>query len=453
MIRLLWKEWHELKWYLIALALGPWLLGLLPSSKLGYDRSGIWSLDVLLLLLILAFWAGTRMPGEMRATRFGVGWLPIKRWKVWLVKFGPGFLVAALFPLWIHLVALYRVHPIRYGENETALMHVADNLAYALSLYTCTFAVSMFASSVVAILCAYVAAIYVVPAILLSGPIYAGVRESAIQVLLSGVALTVSFGVWTKGRSAGPVRKTGVTVVSAFSGLALGVLVLAFVGIISAGSFRAFRVELYKVAEYWAMSHHRDGSYHVPGTRELPSPDGRAFAYVCVFYDVETRGSRTAYTYRTGEIRIRDFRGTVAVLKQAWASPAAWLPDGSLLVVTGNKEGRPIALSEWDPRTGRLVHLARLPRIAFVIPDSTGDKIAVLASPRRGGGDDLWVLDRQSRRTKLLRPGLNMTWSGQSPPRWNGDRLIFYRNFRSGYWSIRADGADFKRVFPEARDG
>ncbi|MCX6377489.1 MAG: hypothetical protein NTU88_15885, partial [Armatimonadetes bacterium] len=205
MIRLLWKEWHELKWYLIALALGPWLFTLLWSSKLGYGGSGIWSFDVQILMLVLAFWGGTRMPGEMRPTRFGVQWLPVRPWKVWLVKFAPGFIVAVLLPLWIHVVALSRVHPITYGHYYghywTPFRYIADNLAYALSVYTCTFAVSMFASSVVAILCAYVGAV-MVPGILLNGPTYFGIRESAIQPLLSGIALAVGFGVWTKGRGA-----------------------------------------------------------------------------------------------------------------------------------------------------------------------------------------------------------------------------------------------------------
>jgi hypothetical protein len=452
-IRLLWKEWHELKWYLIALALGPWLLGLVPSSKLGYDWNGIWSLDVQVLMLVLAFWAGTRMPGEMRPTRFGVGWLPIRPWKVWLVKFAPGFLVAVLLPLWIHVVAFARVHPIRLGEHETALMHVAGSLAYALSLYTCAFAVSMFASSVVAILCAYVGAV-ILPGILLSGPTYFGIRESAIQPLLSGIALAVGFGVWTKGRGAGIGRKSGVMVIAAFSGLLLGVLVLALIGIVRYGSVQALRGELDKAAQYWAMSRHTDQPYEIGGARELPSPDGRALAYARSFYAKRPRGDKSARKYRGGEVRIRDWRGDVAVLKRSWASPAAWLPDGKLLVVIG-REGHPISISEWDPPSGGLRLLARMPGIACVAPDRAGDKIAVLTSPRRGYGLDLWILDRHSRRLKLLRPGLGVYPWEDDAVRWDGDRLVFYRGLRA-LWSIRADGSDLRQALPtrkEARGG
>lgn len=453
MIRLLWKEWHELKWYLIALALGPWLLGLLPSSKLGYAGSGIWSLDVQILMLVLAFWGGTRMPGEMRPTRFGVGWLPVRPWKVWLVKFAPGFIVAVLLPLWIHVVAFARVHPIRLGEHETALMHVAGSLAYALSVYTCTFAVSMFASSVVAILCGYVGAV-ILPGILFSGPTYFGIRENAIQPLLSGIALAVGFGVWTKGRGAGIGRKSGVMVIAAFSGLLLGVLVLALIGIVRYGSVQALRGELDKAAQYWAMSRHTDRPYEM-GARKLLSPDGRALAHVRSFYGKRPRGDKSARKYRGGEVRIRDWRGDVAILKRSWAAPAAWLPDGKLLVVIG-REGHPMSISEWDPSTGGVRPLARMAGIACVTPDRAGDKIAVLTSPRRGNGLDLWMLDRHSRRLKLLRPGLSVGAWGQDAPRWDGDRLVFYRYLRFGYWSIRADGSDFKQVFPlpkEARGG
>ena len=114
-----------------------------------------------------------------------------------------------------------------------------------------------------------------------------------------------------------------------------------------------------------------------------------------------------------------------------------------------------VSLSEWNPSTGKLRPLARLPRIASVIPDATSEKIAVLASPRRGLGLDLWVLDRRSRQLKLLRPGMSVETRGQSAPRWDGDRLIFYRDSRTGYWSIRADGSDLRQVLStpkEARD-
>ena len=455
MIRLLWKEWHELKWYLIALALGPWPLGLLWRSELGQDEGGYSSLAEFILMLVLAFWAGTRMPGGMRPARFGVGWLPIRPWKVWLVKFAPGLIVAALLPLWMQML-----HPVQWHDRDPAviLINVADDVILYVTLYTCTFAVSTLASSIVAILSGYALTV-IVPTLVLGNLEHYGVRDSAVHVLLVAVALCVSFGVWTRGRGAGPARKTGVTVASASIGLVFGLLVLA---LMDTRSLLGFGGVLGKTAEYWAMSRHRD-AYDVTGPRELASPDGRAFAYVCSFHDVQTRTSThgplkmitTAYKYRTGEIRIRDSHGTTAVLKRAWASPEAWLPNGSLLVATG-RHGRPITLSEWDPRTGRLVHLATLPRMDFVIPDSTGDKIAVLTSPRRGQGDDLWMLDRRFRRLKLLRPGLSILWSRQRPPRWDRDRLIFYRDFRTGYWSIRADGADLRQVFPkpkEARGG
>jgi len=439
-IRLLWKEWHELRWYLIGLALGPWLFVLLLSSKLGYYRGGgIYSGDLMILMLILAFWAGTRMPGEMRATRFGVGWLPIKRWRVWLVKFGPGFLIAALFPLWIHVVALYRVHPIQYDENETALMHVAANLAYALSLYTCTFAVSMFASSVVAIMCGY-ALTFIAPGFL---P-YAGILY---QTLFSGIALAVGFGVWTKSRGAGAVRRAGVAVIAAVPGTALGVLALAVAGIISSGSVHAFRSNLNAVV-LWRLAHilSRGPSYDIWNIGQaLPSPDGRNLAYV--------HWLRDGHNYRGRDIRVRNSQVDIAVLRRSLASPVAWLPDGRLVVAAHGNEWD-VDLFEWDPGTDKLERRASLPRIIGVFPDPAGKKIAILASPRHSSGMDLWVLDRRSRRLKLLRPGLSVhDWWKDDAVRWDGDRLIFYRSFRSAYWSIRADGADFRRVFPEVRDG
>jgi hypothetical protein len=443
-IRLLWKEWHELKWYLAALALGPWLATLLLSSKLGYYRGeGIYSGDLMILLLVLAFWAGTRMPGETRPTRFGVGWLPIKRWKVWLVKFGPGFLVAVLFPLWVHVVALYRVHPIRYEEHETALMHVAANLACSISIYTCTFAVSMFASSVVAIMCGY-ALTFMAPGVLL---VYAGIPLDMYQTLFSGIALAVGLALWTKGRGAGAVRRAGMALVAAIPGMALGVLVLAVAAVINAGSIQAFRANL-KTVVLWRLTHilSRSPSYDIWNIGQmLPSPDGRFLAYV--------HWLRDGRNYRRREIRVRNSQGDIAVLRRSLASPTAWLPDGRLVVAAHGNDWE-TALLEWDPGTGKVERLASMPRITAVIPDPLGDRIAILAAARRSSGTDLWVLDLRSRRLKLLRPGLSLgEWWQDDAVRWDGERLVFYRDFRRGYWSVRADGTDFRQVFPLPKEG
>jgi len=439
--RLLWKELHEVKWYLIGLVLGPWLLTLWPSSTLGYStKSGRTGWDVPILLLILTFWAATRMPGEMRLNRLTVRSLPIGAWRIWAVKFLPGFIMVILLPLWIHLVAEMRVHPT-YSQWDTPAKHITESFVGAASLYTVTFAASLLASSMTAVLAGWFVVFGCVEVI--RGYTGYAIEESYVRVMLALIGLFVMLGIWTKARSGGIRRKVAVAAISAALAPLVGLAALLSYWAIVGGGPRGIEYGLAVLRD--RPRSNRWQPYQVSGwlstyPHYIVSPDGKSIAYRIRISIIH--------------LRVWDSRADKMVMERKDAAPAAWLPDGNLLFVTCGSKKETMDLLEWDRVSGGVSKLASFPRSADqsyspamqrVVPSGDGNKVALFVSPRRGSGVDLWVLDRKSHALKLLRPGLSADWWNGVEAAWDGDRLVFRRG--ATYWSIRWDGSNLRRTF------
>lgn len=467
MLRLLWKEWHEVKWYLIGLIAGPWLLTLWPSSNLGYTYGyGVEAWDVQVLMLILAFWAATRMPGEMKANRLTARSLPVDPWLLGAVKFLPGLAVAILLPYWIHLVAAVRV-PEAWAFASSQSWHTPtetfDEITWlSLSLYTVSFAVSMLASSMAAVLVAWLAVVigapiaayhlvaYICMYVHIECHDFLQVADDELaRGVLSGAALIAAAAVWAKVGTSGARRKWEVAAISA--ALALPIVMLAAclcLAVTMGNTWYIKPVVMSQIERYRErkLLSEDDIVWHP----HLVSKDRKLIAYV----DIVTRRQREKCPrdrrslHPMDYVRVRDARGTRTVMCRVHAAPMAWLPDDNLLLVAG-RSNKYLDLIEWNRESGRITPLASFPKrtpILTVVPRNDGAKIALFTVPLSGTGIDLWMLDRKTRKLKLLRPGLGMSTWDDVRAGWLGDRLIFQK-WSSKYWSIRSDGSDLRPVF------
>ena len=409
MRRLLWKEWHELRWYVIAMVFIPWVV--LSPVFAGDIHRDLFAVDVQMLMLVLLFWGASRMREDMQ-THF-----PVSRLQMLAVKLLPGLVMAVLFPYWIRFVAVSKGLML---DNEPLTW-----LAYAVSLYMVSFAFSLFASTIASVLAAWFT-------IFSGGPIfetlarnydysYRSSDKAIIYLWLAGTAFLTITGMCLIVRHNDARRRAAIILI--FLALALPTMLI----------IRNGHREEVPLAPY-------DSSY-ADNARILASPDRRMFAYA----------ESNSYL---DEVKIRDAHGVRTILKRNGAAPTAWLSDGNLLIIATDT-GLDTQFLEWNHKSGVLSYLIRfsnnkesrqfdMPSIYRAIPSPDGAKIALVTESETGYGDDLWMLDRRSRKLKLAHPGMYVDWDGNEGFSWDGDRLVFNRGDR--YWSIRSDGSDLKRI-------
>lgn len=422
MKRLFWKEWHELRWYLLACAVVPLVvLGLFED----YSQRGLFSAEVQMLMLILLFWGASRMREYAQSNRFTIHSLPESRLQVLAVKFLPGLIMAVLFTCWIRSAVLVK----GLGLEDEPM----DWLAYAVSLYMVSFAFSLFASTIASVLASWFV-VWGGGAILQSLTHY-GLRDDITHWSLAAAAFFTIMGICLIVRHADLRRRVAVVLIS---------MMLAFpTGLIIENGARmdAISCDLTNIfAHPKEPDRPFDGSYADNAVRILVSQDRNSFAYA------EGRGT-------VDEVKIRDAHGVRTILKRNAAAPMAWLPDGNLLIVASDT-ALDTQLLEWNHKSGVLSYLVRfpnnnenrrfdMPSIERAIPSPDGTKIALIKENEKRGYD-LWMLDRRSRKLKLAHPGMSVDWYGNGGFSWDGDRLVFKRGSR--FWSIRSDGSDLKRI-------
>lgn len=410
MKRLLWKEWHELRWYLIAFVFVPWVVLSPVFTRPSERNTPAFDGQIQMLMLILLFWGASRMREEMQ-THF-----PVSRLQMLAVKLLPGLILAVLFPCWIMFVAVH--NGLSVGDSQAWL----EYLAYPVSLYMVSFAFSLFAStiaSVLATLFTFLAGMYLLPSLS-----HCRFDMDFAYWLLALTAFLTITGMCLVVRNADARRKAAVVIISIALTLPMGLM------------------NNNPIHEN-APGVSREASYNYNSNSHIQaSPDRRQFAYAV----------SNGYL---DEVKIRDAHGTRTIAERNCAAPSAWLPDGDLLIVASDT-GLDTQLLEWNHESGALSNLVRfpnnnksyrfiMPSIRRVIPSPDGTKIALFVESEKEYSRDLWMLDRKSHKLKLLHPGLNVDWYSKSQTvSWNGDRLIFIRGNR--YWSIRSDGSDLNKI-------
>ena len=463
MLRLLWKEWHEVKWYLIGLVLAPWVLALIPQgTRGGKPVSALASWEGIIVALIFLFWAATRIPGELRARRHTLRVLPVSLWHVWVIKFLPGMIVGVLLPFWIQLIETW----VNGGSAHAvvAVRQPLETVPLLLWLYTVGFSISTVASTAVAVILTPL--IYAAMGIGIPG----GIDDQLLTMMLAPSALCVSIGMWFEG-SSGPRRRLAVGAISAALGFSLNFPVILAALQTGPGVAPALRPHVrdilvspgYQarilVVEYYPASAEWHKYY-------LPSDDR-----ICVAYT--SLGANYPRDPTRADVLVQDSRGRRVILKGMYIGPMAWLPDGNLLIAAG-KSYLEADLLEWDRRTNRIRKLASfhrgrtgdarrgqyfaVPLILGIYPDHTGNRIALHVEASDQEFRNLWMLERKTGRLRLIRPEFYAIPYGPLAPRWDGDRLVFFHSSEAlsgveyeACWSIRWDGSGLKRMFIPGR--
>ena len=438
MRRLLWKEWHEIRWYLIGMVLGPWLLSLRTSQYLPDSRSYVLdstSNNVMILLLIMVFWGATRLSGENRAGRLTVRNLPVNQWTVLAAKFLPGFIVACLMPLWIHAVVVLRFHPDFSTWGFPPANCIWENFWAMVCAYLVSFALSTCTSTAVAVIAGI--------GILMFGSQSLGNYRN-VDIGRAFFAMASLFAIpmlWIRAGIAGTKRKVAIGVVSVLLTIPI------FLGLFYIYFIANWPRPNPDPSVFWATLTGRY-DYFYPSYPELTdwsqpvaSADRLLLAYAS-YRDVRNeRKGRMAIA-----LKVWDFRHRKTLLKVNDSVPIAWLPDGSLIFLTYGMSQAD--LIEWSSRTQSRRELLSYPcspkhcPIMTILPSPDGRWIALFIAPRWVQGVDIWMLDRRSRKMKLVRPGLGYSERDQA---WDGDRLVFRRNYNE-YWSMKPDGSDLKRI-------
>jgi hypothetical protein len=428
MFRLLWKELHEAKWYLLSLLAVPWIVSLWCIAQKGIRPSEIYALCFWVCTLPIAFLASTRVQKDMQPNQLSADWLPVNRWVDFLVKFAPGIIVVVLVPTWLRFVVTV------CAGDPGVLDHLMT--AVASSIYTFTFAVSMFLPSLPAALVGVAVDMVACGWSIKALPSY--VPREIVTGALAAIAVTACIGVWARTeRSSIKTRASG-----AVTGIAVGLVPVVVIGFLvsmhAAGGLQEFRtLRTEYLAQRKSEKHHRN-SRRYPSPFTQVSMDGRSIAFV-----TNVPGSRDGST----RLVIADIGGGRTIVPGSTASPAAWLRNGDLLVFTGTSASG-IQLSRFDRHAKRLVWLASFPPcrgdqslmrpIISVAPDSSSNNVALVVMPPNFGLPDLWVVDARTRSLKLVRRSFSTEQSGDYLA-WNDGSIVIVRG--SDYCRMPLDGS------------
>lgn len=433
MKRLLWKEWNEVKWYLLLLAAGPFVVAMVTLITDGFDGhlfngsiSELAGFIFTIFILIIYIWAASRIENGFRSNGFGLDWLPVDSWKVWAVKFLPGFIVAALFPLWMRL-SISEITGAYFASDFTTGVTV-DYMQYMLVAYTVSFTLAMlfpFALSVVVAVAVTFASLILLPSPWDRTP--SPIWENTIFVQIIVVAIAVSIALWFKYLRTDARKKKIAAVIVA-------VAVYALVGMTS-----------YLKVYYSLMQ----------GIAKRPTHEVLKFDASDPL--INTKQASIAYAPKKKKGLNIYINGRTTTLVQAdYALPLAWLPDGNLVFATIDSSRLKVNISEWNRKSEKMALLAALPApqrtgtfsvMGKAIFNADGSRGAVFITPPDGGGSlDLWMLDLTHGGARLVYPGTCRGWQGTNGA-WNGDRLIFMRN--GAYWSIKYNSKGLKSVRPQ----
>lgn len=428
MLRLLWKEFHEAKWYLLSLLALPWVVSLWCILQKGVGAKDTYDACFWVCALPLVFLASTRMQKDMQPNQLSADWLPVNRWVGLFAKLAPGLAVAVLLPIWLRLV-------VTICAGETVPLDYLM-MAVASSIYAFTFAVSMFLpglpSALVGVAIDMIACGWSIKAL----PPYFP-REVVVGALAL-MAVTACIGVWVQTERSSIKRRAG----GALTGIAVGLIPVLGIGFLfsmhTAGGMKEFRV---KRNQYLAQRKSKDsgrGSMSYASGGLQVSLNGRSIAFV--------KGVRGDSDNGT-ELVVADIDGQETTVPGSTASSAAWLRDGDLLVFTG-MIGSGIHLNRYYRRENRLARLASFPScrgdhvytrpIISVVPDPLSDRVALVVMPPSGGLPDLWVLDAHKGNPRLVRRNIATKWEGNYIT-WSGDSIIMVR--QSEYCRIPLDGS------------
>ena len=440
MRRLLWKEWHEIRWYLIGLVLGPWLLSLRTSTYFPQGRSYVLnstSGKVAILLLIMVFWGATRLSGENRAGWLTIRNLPVNQWTILAAKFLPGFIVACLMPLWIHAVVILRFNPTFFAPGFQPATCIWENFLTMVCAYLVSFALSTCTSTAVAVIAAIGILMFGSQSLGNYRNVDVGQAFFAMASLFAIPMLRIKAGI------AGAGRKAAIGVISVLLTIPifLGLFYIYFIANWPRPNpdLSVFWATLTGRYDYFYPSYPELSEWNQP----VASADRMLLAYA---YAVRPDAANKRKGRMPFGLKVWDFRHGRTLLEVNDSVPIAWLPEGSLLFLTYGMSQAD--LIEWNSRTQarrQLVSYPCTPRycpIMKILPSPDGRKIALFIAPRWVQGADLWMLDRASRKLELIRPGLAYWDDNQA---WDGDRLVFRRNYNE-YWSMKSDGSDFKRI-------
>lgn len=440
MKRLLWKEWHEIRWYFLGLLLGPWLLSLRTSRYFPDSRSYVFdssSNNVMILLLIMVFWGATRLSGENRAGRLTVRNLPVNQWTVLAAKFLPGFIVACLMPLWIHVVVVTRFQPDFSIPGFEYTDFLWANFWAMMCAYLVSFALSTCTSTAVAVIAGI--------GILMFGSQYLGnYRNVDIgRAFFAMASLFATPMLWIGAGIAGTKRKVAIGVVSVLLTIPI------FLGLFYIYFIANWPRPHPDPSVFWAtLTGHYEYFYpSYPELTDWSQPVASADRMLLAYAYASRRDVRN---HRKGRppiaLKVWDFRHGRTLLEVNDSVPIAWLADGSLIFLTYGMSQAD--LIEWSSRTQSRRELLSYPcspkrcPITRILPSPDGSKIALFIAPRHVQGVDIWMLDTRSRKMKLVRPGLGYWERDQA---WDGDRLVFRWSYDE-YWSMKSDGSDLKRI-------
>lgn len=425
MRRLLWKELHEAKWYLLGLLVLPWAVSLWCSTQKGIVPNEAYALCFWLCTLPIAFLASTRVQKDMQPDQLSADWLPVNRWVDLLAKFAPGMVVVVLVPTWLRFVVRVCV------GDPMVLDHLMT--ATASSFYTFTFAVSMFLPSLPAVLVGVVVDLVACDWSIKALPSY--VPREIVTDALAAIAATACIGVWVRPERSSIKRRAS----GALTGIAIGLVPVLGIGFLvsvhSAGGLKEFRAlrSQYLVQRKSEKEHRSSRPYQSPFAQV--SMDGRSIASVIV-----SPGDPNGST----QLVIADVGGGRTIVPGSTASPAAWLRNGDLLVFTGTS-GTGVHLSRFDRHAKRLVWLATFPPceghkrpIISVVPDPSSYNVALVVMPPNFGLPDLWVVDARTRSLRLIRRSIRIEQSSDYIA-WNDGSIVMER--QSDYWRMPLDGS------------
>lgn len=157
MLRLLWKEWVEIRLLLLGLLAAPVFSMLVLKDQCGFltkswgDYMPIPAQSCWIALVVISVWAASRFPEEMRRGWFSVFWIPVRVRDVLAVKFLPGVVAIALAAPWTGLM-FWLIAPFRFGEPPEPRLLVLPTIALFapfLMAYCVAFNVSLCGSTAI----------------------------------------------------------------------------------------------------------------------------------------------------------------------------------------------------------------------------------------------------------------------------------------------------------------
>lgn len=461
MIRLLWKEWVEIRLFLLGLLAAPVFSMLVLQDQYGFCiRDGLGNVNGSepdshwIVLILLAIWGASRFPEEMKRGLFSVLRLPIKRGRILAAKFLPGLIAVLLVPAWCVLM-ICLIAPHRFGgypETAWLLSNALNLLGCFLVAYCLAFAVSLYSNlatgalfgiigalAIPDLLESYVAtpirkwfaATHIHPAMAHgmewrgSPMLTQGYLQLFLQALFLFVVLTGAFTSLHRSVTPSPKRRAmwGIGVSSCILSLAM-VLFFAFVP--------------------------RTDEAYRPDFLPHPSPDGQQVAMI--------HSDKPATTNVHVEIVDLTNQRKRTTLHEPFIGVIAWTPDSRSLFVEVRAElsgrGRIVRIDE----DGRITTLASLPperkeRYGSGLGEcgraTTDGRFLVLTrNPKYVDGVDVWSIDLQTNTPRVVAANT----SGWPRIDWGllaTDSLVLEES-RGSFVEIALDGSGEKRRW-EAR--